>query len=398
MATHRRHDIDALRAAVFLLLILYHVGMYYVAGWPWHLKSPHAAEWLRWPMQALNIWRMDLIFLVSGVAFGFLSRGRAPLALLRQRAWRLLLPLAFGMTVVVPYQAYAQGVANGLVPPGFAAFMARYLAGGPWPRGAFDGSEFGLTWNHLWYLPYLFVYTAILALLLPMLRTPAARRVRRAAAGLRRWRLLLLPALPLMLFTLVLGPRFPATHALVHDWYLHALYFTVFLYGYGMGVDEGIWAELRRLRRWALGLALACLGAWIALRLAGAGTQAAWGPAALGVLRSAYLWAAIAAILGFAYRYLDHPWPWLAWANESVYPWYMLHQTLIIAGAVALAPLRLGPWLEPLALTTITVLGCWVLTDGLVRRVGWLRPLFGLTTRPPAIRTLPASRTNEGCP
>src|SRR5262249_51501932 len=42
--TIRRHDIDALRALAFLLLILYHVGMYYVAGWPWHLKSPHAAE------------------------------------------------------------------------------------------------------------------------------------------------------------------------------------------------------------------------------------------------------------------------------------------------------------------------------------------------------------------
>ena len=59
-----------------MLLILYHVGMYYVAGWPWHLKSPHAAEWLQWPMQVVNIWRMDLVFLVSGVAFGFLSRGR----------------------------------------------------------------------------------------------------------------------------------------------------------------------------------------------------------------------------------------------------------------------------------------------------------------------------------
>ena len=40
----RRHDIDALRALAFLLVILYHVGMYYVADWPWHLKSPHAAE------------------------------------------------------------------------------------------------------------------------------------------------------------------------------------------------------------------------------------------------------------------------------------------------------------------------------------------------------------------
>ena len=43
-----------------------------------------------------------------------------------------------------------------------------------------------------------------------------------------------------------------------------------------------------------------------------------------------------------------------------------------------LAPLRLGPVLEPALLVAVTVAGCWALTDGLIRRVGWLRPLFGL--------------------
>lgn len=376
MTTNRRYDIDALRALAFLLLILYHVGIYYVAGWPWHIKSSHTAEWLRWPMVVVNVWRMDLVFLVSGVAFGFLSKGLAPFDLIRQRAMRLLLPLVFGMAVIVPFQAYAQGVANGLVAPGFGAFMARYLVGGPWPKGAFDGSDFPMTWNHLWYLPYLFAYTAVLALLAPVMRSAPIQHVCGRFTGLRRWRLLALPALPLMAYTLLLSPRFPATHDLIHDWYLHALYFTVFLYGYWMGVDEGIWGELERLRRWSLAIAFACIAAFISVRVTGADADlGAWAPR---VLRSAYLWTAIAAILGFAHRYLNRPWPWLGWANESVYPWYMLHQTLIIAGAVALAPLRLGPVLEPALLVAITVGGCWALTDGLIRRNRWLRPLFGL--------------------
>ncbi|VTU23218.1 acyltransferase family protein [Variovorax sp. RA8] len=367
----RRHDIDALRALAFGLLILYHVGMYYVAAWPWHLKSPHAAAWLQAPMQVVNIWRMDLVFLVSGVALGFLFRGREPLVLIRQRALRLLLPLVFGMTVVVPYQAYAEALARGLVAPGFGDFMLRYLRMGPWPKGAFAGSDFGMTWNHLWYLPYLFVYTAAVALLQPLLGSAAGQRLRAAFTGLRRWRLLVLPALPLLLYALTLAPRFPATHDLIHDGYLHPLYFTVFLYGYWMGIDAGLWRELERLRGWALALAVGFVTAYLALRAVGA---EAW---LLRGLRAFYLWTAIAAILGFARRYLDRPWPWLHWANESVYPWYMLHQTLIVAGAVVLAPRGLGPVLEPLLLVAFTVGGCWLLTDGFIRRISWLRPLFG---------------------
>lgn len=376
---HRRRDIDALRALAFLFVILYHVGMYYVADWPWHLKSPHAAEWLQWPMRILNLWRMDLVFLISGVSLGFLSRGQGTWGLLRSRGLRLMLPLAFGMAVIVPYQAYAQGVANGLVAPGFGAFLLRYLSmAEPWPKRAFDGAEFGITWNHLWYLPYLFTYTALIALTLPLWNSAAGQWLRRGFNGLRGWKLLLLPVVPLLVFTMLLASRFPATHNLVRDFHLHSLYFTMFLYGYWMGVDTGVWKELERLRRVSLALAVVVIAIFIALRT---GTK---GPAAgplMDTLRMLYLWLAVATILGHGHRHLNRPWPWLRWANESVYPWYVLHQTLIIVGVTALAPLALGPVIEPALLVALTLFGCWALTDGLIRRFNVLRPLFGLKLR-----------------
>lgn len=380
---HRRHDIDALRALAFGLVILYHLGMYYVDGWGWHIKSPHAAQWLQGPMRAVNLWRMDLVFLVSGLAIGFLRRGQAGGALIRQRSLRLLVPLAFGMAVVVPYQPYAQALAQGLIAPGFGNFLLRYYSGGPWPAGAFDGWEAGVTWNHLWYLAYLWAYTALLALLLPLMDSATGQRLRRAFTGLRGAALVLLPAVPLLVYSLVLWPRFPATHDLIHDGWLHAVYLTLFLYGFWIGVDEGLWAEISRLARTTLLLALALLALHIALRY----TEAPrW---VLRLTADFYLWSAILAIVGWAHLKLNRPWRWLGWANESVYPWYVLHQTAIIVLAAWLAPLRLGPVVEPALLLCGTVLACWSIT-GLVRRSAWLRPLFGLRRLPPRY-PLPAS-------
>ncbi len=141
----RRHDIDALRIIAFALLILYHTAMAYVGEWGFHLKGNFTTDALQWPMRLLNGCRMSLLFLISGVAIALtrnrLQRGRFIL----KRTWRLLLPLAFGMFVVVPIQPYCEGVSRGMVAPGFWEFLLRYWQVRPWPEGSFAGDRFGIT-------------------------------------------------------------------------------------------------------------------------------------------------------------------------------------------------------------------------------------------------------------
>jgi peptidoglycan/LPS O-acetylase OafA/YrhL len=377
----RRHDIDALRALAFALLILYHWCMLYVAGddWGWHLKSTHLAEWLHVPMLFVNRWRMDLIFLISGLSVHFLLRDTGPGRFIAQRSWRLLLPLTFGCLVVVPVQPYIQGVANGAVEPGYLHFLADYFGGRDWPQDAFDGWEHSFTWNHLWYLIYLWCYTMVFAALLP-----ALKRLGNPFARLRRGWLLTLPALPLLLWTLTLQPHFEETGDLIHDWYRHAVYFTVFLYGWWLGSDAGVWDELVRLRKRALGWALFVFAVYITLGLSLPDDAPQWQETFVRTLRNFYIWLALSAILGWGKALLNRPLRWLPWANEAVYPWYVLHQSLIILIAYWLLPLQLGPVLEPLLVLGGTIAGCWSLHEFLIRRVRWLRPCFGLKALPRA--------------
>lgn len=392
MTMNRRHDIDALRVFAFALLILYHTAMAYVDDWGFHLKSVHTAEWLQWPMVFVNRWRMSLLFLISGIAIALMRPESRLLRFAGVRTWKLLLPLLFGMFVIVPIQPYCEGVANGHVAPGFGHFLLRYWQVRPWPEGSFAGWQYGITWNHLWYLAYLWSYTLALALLMPLLGTAV---VRRAMAFCAASPILLvgLPSALLLAWVIWLEPIYPSTNALLGDWYQHAKYATVFLAGYLLGREPAFWQRVVALRRTTLWLALAAVGWYLGLRILGqvlpADSSLRHWPEPFWDLQvrtsqSLYVWTALLTILGWGKVFLDRPFRWLPYCTEAIYPWYMLHQSLIIALLFWLKPLQLGPWMEPALLLAGTVGGCLLIHELLIRRSRWLRPLFGLRADSPS--------------
>jgi peptidoglycan/LPS O-acetylase OafA/YrhL len=401
----RRHDIDALRVIAFVFLILYHVAMAYVADWGWHVKSSYQSELLQWPMLFMNRWRMSLLFLISGLAIGLVRPERARGRFAWSRTGRLLLPLLFGMAAIVPVQAYCQGVSNGLVEPGFGAFLLRYFSFQPWPRGAFDGWDSGITWNHLWYLAYLWVYTCVLVALLPLLERLGVRRAGAWLPARKGFWLVLLPAMYFFALLAWLAPLFPKTGALLDDWYQHAEFLPLFLAGYLVARNAAAWAEVVRLRRHTLAIAVLAISIELLLRAAGRYLPDDHIPALLAGLpwhhielaaRALYMWSALLAIFGWARILLDRPFGWLPYATEAVYPWYVLHQSLIVPLVFALAPLRLGPVLEPALVLAGTVGGCVLLHELVIRRIAWLRPLFGLKRHNPGIAN-PRSAMEAAC-
>ncbi len=389
----RRHDIDALRVIAFATLILYHASGVYQVDSDFHIVSSYQYAWLDFVRIVFNRWRMPLLFAISGIAIGLSLPGRNPGRFAAIRSWRLLLPLVFGMLFIVPIQAYCEGVSKGTLEPGFGAFLWRYLQLRPWPAGTFAGASHGITWNHLWYLAYLWVYSMILLLLAPWLQSAVGQRLCAWLARPRHSAMLLLPALFFFAGLVWLLPRFGETHALVGDWSLHAEYFPVFLLGYLVARQDGFWLHLQRLRWSILTIAIVSISMELLLKAAGLYLPAGQIPVALQhvpwalverAARALYMWSALLAIFGWGHALLNRPMRWLPYATEAVYPWYILHQSLIVLLAYWLVPLRLGPWQEPALVIAGTVLGCLLLHEFAIRRIAWLRPLFGLKPALPA--------------
>lgn len=379
MDTSRLPFLDGLRVFAFALLIPYHVGMYYVT-WDWHVKSPAASDALEPFMQLSSPWRLSLLFLIAGAACQGLFAKHGALGTLKDRSTRLLLPLLFGMAVIVTPQAYFEVLTQApeLLPGdgGYLDFWAAYLQGGRYCRG--DDCMRVPTWNHLWFLPYLWVYAVLGAAVaalwrwsLPAVRMPAAA-----------W--LLLPALPLALLRVFFMPHWPSTHDLVHDLYNHLQYGWVFAVGWASRTPlaQGLWPAVLRLRWVALAVSLVSWGLLLAFNIHyDAVKQLDGALTAARLLRGALTWWSIVACCGWAQRVFVRESPALRAAAGAVFCLYILHQSVIVLLSQAMKPLGL-PWgLEALLLVTLT-LGLCVLGYLGARRVPGLALLLGIQRSP----------------
>ena len=91
------------------------------------------------------------------------------------------------------------------------------------------------------------------------------------------------------------------------------------------------------------------------------------------------------AVLGFASGIAFRDSDSRKYFTDAIFPFYIVHYAAIIVIAVQLRTLALPVALEAVLLISGTVLAC-VTTYAMVRRVQWLRPLFGLRKVPTPVR------------
>jgi hypothetical protein len=74
------------------------------------------------------------------------------------------------------------------------------------------------------------------------------------------------------------------------------------------------------------------------------------------------------------------PRAWLRAANRAVFPLYILHQTVTVVAAYLLLSWTVTYWAKLPLVLAATFLVSWGAYE-VIRRIRWMRPLFGLRSR-----------------
>lgn len=369
----RRYDLDSLRVIVFGLLIFYHVGMFF-GPWHSHLKDIQTYEGLVFPMLFLNQWRLSILFVISGMGTYYALTKRSEGGFALERIKRLLLPLIVGMLVIVSPQVYYERLDTG-------QFIGSYFDF--WPTKALIGvyPEGNLSWHHLWFLPYLLIFSLILIPIFIYLRKHPTSWIitKMQLLGSKKWGLYML-LIPLFLWEVTLAPIYPSTHALIGDWYNLVNYCTLFFFGYLLiSLKDTFWETVIKNRKIYL---LCGMIAFPMLMLLWFEIDSFNGNQYISAFVKVFnLWSWILTIFGYGATYLNKPSRILTYTNEAVYPLYILHQTVIIILGYYLKYIDMGFFLK-FSLMVIGTFGfSWLIYEYGIRRYSWIRPLFGLKNK-----------------
>jgi peptidoglycan/LPS O-acetylase OafA/YrhL len=242
---------------------------------------------------------------------------------------RLFIPLIFGMLIIVPPQIYMERLTQGYK-GSFFDFFPSIFTTGAYPKG-------NLSWHHLWFILYLLLYDIICTPLFVWLISGKGKQWLQKLNWMAKGKWVYLLIVPTIVVYCSMTLKFPETNDLVHD-YCRLIYWLLFLLvGFICIANPLLMESLERNRRTSLAGAFLTILAINYIRwnrLQPWDTISNWHSdwrtyAYLGLLAmTSWFWVLTA--VGYGKRYLNKRLPVLDYLNQAVYPFYILHQTVII--------------------------------------------------------------------
>ncbi len=373
MTKDRKYDIDWVRAIVTIVVLFFHCARYFDHE-GWHVKNPELSVAMDYVVGLLALWIMPMFFVLSGFsAFYSLSR-RSTGAFAKARLTRLLVPFLFGTLVLIPPQVYIERASHGDFQGSFFEFFPRYFDG----LYAFGGN-FAWMGLHLWYLEALFLFSFLMLPLFVWLKKRPP-----SEASIRLWQkpgAILLWALPIVFVQALVELQPDGVGQTPFGGWSLLVYVVFFVLGYVAAQDARFRVGFEKSRWVAAGFAAVLIAVSVAAQAAPSLGEILGTFLRRSIIRPITSWAVIVSILGFAVRHFQFDNPSRQYANEAVLPFYMFHQTVIVVLGFLILGWNANVFIKYVALILGSFAIIMILYEGVVRRFGPLRWLFGMTYR-----------------
>jgi peptidoglycan/LPS O-acetylase OafA/YrhL len=371
----RLYYIDWLRVLAMLGIFLFHNARFFDQFTDWHVKNATTSFGASVLIGFMGQWIMPLFFLIAGAGTYYSLKSRRAGQFVQERTLRLLIPLIFGMFILVVPQAYFEAVSHGEQLGGYNFFQL---------YGLYLQTLPDLNWFHLWFLVYLFIFS-IITLPIFLSRSSTGKSVisRLAMALNKPWTLILLLVLSLAILDIFLYPAGDFGHREQGGWNIIA-YLLFYIYGYLIFANPRIMEVIKKLTWVTLIFGIAFSGLLFIFTDEIADPTAHYGSTTFAVahfVQSLNTWCWLLAILGLGSRFLNRNNRFLSYANEAVLPFYILHQTVIISIGFFVVQWSIGIPLKYLIISTSSFAAIMAIYELLVRRFNALRFLFGMRLR-----------------
>ena len=314
--TTRRYDLDWLRVIAILAVYFHHLGMPF-NGDDFHIMNSESSKLLDDIMVYFEQFRLPLLFLISGTGTVLAFSKRTWKQFSKERTGRLLIPLIFGILFIVPPQTYFQYINE------YSSYWQLYK------------SERFET-NHLWFIENLYIISLLVIPLIIFLKSQKSQGFKTWFERISSHKMgLLLGGLPLIILTIVLKRYYPTGSSSLTNLSETFFYTYFFITGILFASSQLFWENLKKYRRFHLIAFIISTVLFYGYYFVPNGsiepylsTSVRWDIwyglcCLLG-------WCFVLTLLGYGQVYLNKPNLWLKRMNEAIYPFYILHQTVIV--------------------------------------------------------------------
>lgn len=368
----RKYFIDWLRIGLIISVFFFHVGMIFRPE-QWHVNSAESFPFLDPIMWWLHLWRMPLLFLVSGVGTFYAIGHRTSWQYVKERFRRLYIPFTFGFFTLVPLMVYVERIENY---GSFLEYIPHMFDGGPYPVG-------NISWHHLWFVLYLFIISLLIAPVLNYTKSGHYNMVRGKIINIVSKKMGLNLILPIIILSqLVLRQYFPnSTHALYNDWAYFTYYLLFFVSGFMLFTSDKIIIALANDRRLYLYQTIVFTILLFSL-------PSIFGESSIvqnysrGIAEMVISLSCGLTAIGYFKRYFNKDHKFRQVLNEAIYPFYLLHQPALIFVGYVVLQWDISYGLQALLITLlslVSIIGCYWF---IIRKFNILRVVFGMKVKP----------------